>query len=86
MRNRLIHASAFGTETNTSELLPLITITNEHLTETLDTCKRMVEIIEDALPDELKIFIWWNTVTHPDFKNYKKGDITNLNSQLSRIK
>lgn len=86
IRNRLIHASAFENESSTSELLPLLTITNVQLIDTLDTCKRMVEIIDDALPDELKILVWWDRITHPDFKNYKKGDITSPNSPLSQIK
>jgi len=86
VRNRLIHASAFESVTKTSELLPLLTISTVQLIDTLDTCKRLVEIIDNALPDDLKILVWWDSVTHPNFKKYGKGDITNPDSLLSKIK
>ena len=30
--------------------------------------------------------MWWSSVTHPDFGKYGKGDITNPDSQLSKLK
>jgi uncharacterized protein with HEPN domain len=86
VRNRLIHTSAFETDAKTSELLPLLTITIKQLINTLETCIRIVEIIESSLPEELKILGWWERVTHPKFKTFEKGDITSEESPLSKIK
>lgn len=86
IRNRLIHASAFESATKTSELLPLLNISNTQLIDTLITCKRLVEIIDNELPEDFKILVWWNSITHPDFDKYGKGEITNPESQLSKIK
>ncbi|MBK5444165.1 hypothetical protein [Peribacillus sp. TH24] len=85
-RNRFIHPSAFQSPSETSELLPLLTITVEQVVDSLETCSRLVEIIDYHLPEELKILVWWNRVIHPNFKEYKKGSIVNPESLLSKIK
>lgn len=85
MRNRLIHPSAFpGNEV--SELSALLTVDSEKLVDVLESCTKIVKYVDENLPEHLKILHWWDRITHPDFKNYEKGDITNPNSLMSSIK
>ncbi|MDM5309707.1 hypothetical protein [Peribacillus frigoritolerans] len=86
IRNRFIHPSAFASTTNTSELLPLITVTYDKVVEALNTCTSLVKTIDDLLPDEFKVLVWWDNVSHPNFTEYKKGSIINPKSQRSTIK
>ncbi|WP_368298532.1 hypothetical protein [Cytobacillus firmus] len=86
IRNRFIHPSAFASSSNTSELLPLITITYDKVAESLETCTTLVKTIDDLLPDEFKVLVWWDNVSHPDFSEYKKGSIINPKSPRSTIK
>ncbi|MFC7372438.1 hypothetical protein ACFQPF_12225 [Fictibacillus iocasae] len=86
VRNRFIHPSAFVSTTNTSEMLPLITITIEKVAEALKACTSLVKLIDDLLPDEFKVLVWWNSITHPNFSEYEKGSIISPTSQLSTIK
>jgi hypothetical protein len=86
IRNRFIHPSAFHSSSHSSELLPLLTITINQVVDTLKVCTKLVKMIDDHLPENLKILVWWDRVSHPAFKEYKKGDITNPDSRLSKIK
>ncbi|BDG44795.1 hypothetical protein [Saccharococcus caldoxylosilyticus] len=86
IRNRFIHPSAFHSSSNLSELLPLLTTTVNQVINTLEVCTKLVKMIDDYLPENLKILVWWDRVSHPVFKEYKKGDITNPESPLSKIK
>ncbi|WP_102336364.1 hypothetical protein [Salimicrobium jeotgali] len=84
IRNRFIHPSAFPTE-ESSELLPLITITVEEMAEALDTCVSLAKLIDSYLPDEYKVLIWWDRIKHPKFNEYAKGDMVNPDSLLSKV-
>ncbi len=86
IRNRFIHPSAFASSSNTSDLLPLITITYDKVTDALITCTSLVKTIDDLLPDEFKVLVWWDNVCHPNFTEYKKGSIINPKSPRSIIK
>lgn len=86
VRNRFIHPSAFRNNSNTPELLPLLTINVEEVIDTLNICTKLVTTIDSNLPDEHKILIWWDRVTHPNYSEYKKGEITNPKSKLSELK
>ncbi|MCG1020787.1 hypothetical protein [Sutcliffiella horikoshii] len=86
MRNRFIHPSAFRSTSNSPELLPLLTINVDEVIDTLTVCTNLVKTIDDNLPEEYKILIWWDRVSHPEYSEYKKGDITNPQSKLSKIK
>lgn len=86
IRNRFIHISAFQDASESSEMLPLVTMKFHQVVDTLETCTQLVKLVDGLLPEEYKILIWWDRVTHPNFNNKKKGDITNPNSLLSKIK
>lgn len=72
-RNRFIHASAFY-DSNQPHLLPLISSGSHELLDTLETCTGLVIEIEKILPSALKILFWWDSVQHPIFNEYKKGN------------
>ena len=85
-RNRFIHPSAFRSSSDTPELLPLVTINMNEVITTINTCTKLVKLIDDILPEKIKILVWWDRVKHPNFTEYEKGEITNPNSKLSTIK
>ncbi|MDR7246320.1 hypothetical protein [Priestia megaterium] len=86
IRNRFIHTSAFKNTVEISELLPLLTTTVKETVDALETCRKLVECVDSYLPKENKILIWWDRISHPNFKEFKKGSITNPNSLLSTVK
>src|SRR5690606_3910635 len=73
IRNRFIHASAFD-ENSQSHLLPLISNNSDELINALEICSRLILEIEKILPAELQILFWWDSIQHPNFKEYKKGN------------
>lgn len=72
-RNRFIHVSAFE-QNGKSHLLPLLDIDHQEIIRTLEVCTDLVIAIESILPSDFKLLFWWEIITHPDYKNEKKGN------------
>ncbi|MTV47722.1 hypothetical protein GJ688_01835 [Heliobacillus mobilis] len=59
-RDRYVHASPFkDLSTNKSQLEPLLDINNLRLFDFLQTSIDFVKIIDDNLPNTLKLLFWW---------------------------
>ncbi|MGG0248769.1 hypothetical protein ABEY24_10365 [Peribacillus frigoritolerans] len=86
IRNRFIHTSAFLGKSNSSELLPLITTSINDIVEYLEVCIGLARKIDGQLPEEFQILVWWDRITHPEFKDFKKGNPINQNSRQAKIK
>lgn len=76
IRNRFIHASAFD-DNKQSHLLPLVTSNSSKLLNALELCTDLVLEIEKILPTNLKILFWWDSMQHPNYKKYIKGNYIN---------
>ncbi|HLR09900.1 MAG TPA: hypothetical protein VK120_00750 [Sporosarcina sp.] len=78
LRNRLVHTSAFVDESNNlSQLHPLIDIDLKDVISIAQNSIDFVVKIDELLPDEDKILIWWDRFDTPDF--YKLEPINTLN-------
>lgn len=86
LRNRYVHASSYKEEhTNLSQLQYLLEFESEKVKVYLDSCIKMVKLINDELPEEIKSLYWWDRFEEPDFTHDKKISLLNIKRKSKKL-
>jgi len=86
LRNRYVHASSYKEEhTNLSQLQYLLEFESEKVKVYLDSCIKIVKLINDELPEEIKSLYWWDRFEEPDFTHDKKVSLLNIKRESKKL-